>query len=337
MERAPDLTAPGGEAPVALAGGLPAFLRRHFREAILVVLCLVELGIFSTLDPHFLTLSNILDATRYMAEAGLVALAMSIVIRTGGIDLSVGSTLALASVSIGLFFQAGVPIVGCILLGIAVGALCGAVNGVLVAYLGLVPITVTLGTMALFRGIAYALTGARSFSGFPLSFARLASYKIAGVPAQFLFLVAFVLVMWLVMHRTRFGRYVGAIGYNVTATRYSGVRVRRILIATYTLCGAICALAAVLYTSRVFSARADAALGIELSAITAVVLGGASIMGGRGSIVGAFIAVVLLTYLQNGLIIAGIPGEFQGVVVGMFLLAGVFFTTRVERRYDKAK
>ena len=311
---------------------LVAWLKPRFRETTLVLLCVAEIVVFGLMESSFLRPSNLLDATRYMTEAGLLAFGMSLVIRTGGIDLSVGSTLALVSVCIGLFVRADMSVASAIVLGLAIGALCGAFNGVLVAHLGLVPLIVTVGTMALFRGIAYAITGANSYSGFPLSFEELSSAKIGLLPIQFFFFAFIATLVWFAMHRSRFGRYVSGIGYSIEASRYSGVRVRMVVVSVYLLSGVCAAMAAVLYTSRVFSARADAALGIEMSAITAVVLGGASITGGRGSVSGTLIAVVLLTYLQNGLIISGIPGEVQGVVIGAALLLGVLFNTFMERR-----
>ncbi|HET6507968.1 MAG TPA: ABC transporter permease [Baekduia sp.] len=320
-------TAPSSSGPRRSA----LWRRLANREMALLLACVVELIVLGQMSPYFLTVSNLFDASRYFAESGLIALGMSLVIMTGGIDLSVGSVLALVSVVIGFSFKAGVPLELAIALGLLTGLVCGFFNGVFIARLGLLPLTVTLGTLALFRGLAYAITGADSVSTFPLWFSQIGGSYVGQVPDQLIFFLIVGALVWLLMNRTRFGRYVSAIGFNEEAARFSGVPVRRVKTAVYVIAGGLVGLSSLIYTSRVFSARADAGVGIELTAITAVVLGGASIMGGSGTVVGTLLAAFLLTFLQNGLIIASVPGELQSVIVGAALLIGVFLNARVGR------
>lgn len=295
------------------------------RELVLLGVLALIVVVMSQLSPLFLTLGNLLNTSRFFVEIGLVALGMTLIIITGGIDLSVGSSLALVSITFAFLFLAGVPLPLAILVGLAAGVLAGLFNGLFVTLLDLHPLVVTLGTFALFRGLAFGFTDADAVSNFPAWFAYFGQAYVGPVPGQLFVFVVAVVVMWLVLSRTSFGRYVYAIGHNEEAARFSGVPVRRVKAALYTGTGFLVALAAVIYTSRVSTARADSGLGLELDVISAVVLGGASIYGGKGTIAGTVLGVLIIATLRNGLVLAGVPSTWQLFLLGLLLIVAVFF------------
>lgn len=305
-------------------------LRRPFhfllgRIHVLILLLFVELGIFGALNPAYLSVSGLLDASRAYAEAGLLALGMTMVILTGGIDLSVASLLALVSVAIGFSSAAGLPLPLAIVLGVFVGMLGGMLNGLIIAGLKLHPLVVTLGTLAFFRGLAYAVTNANAVSNFPDWFSFIGqAYLWNIVPFQLVVLIVATFVVWLLLNKTSFGRYVYGLGVNERATLFSGVNVFKVKVAVYTISGLVAALAAIIQTSRVFTARANAATGLELTVIAMVALGGTRITGGSGSILGTAVGVLILAYLQDGLVFAGVRNDWGLVVTGIVLVLTVF-------------
>ena len=294
------------------------------RELVLAGVLLALIVVMAIASSLFLTTGNLLNTSRFYVEPGLIALGMTLVIVTGGIDLSVGASLALVSVVLGFAFGSGVPLWLAILLALATGLLCGAFNGLFVTLLDLNPLVVTLGTFALFRGLAFVISDAGAVSAFPSWFEVFGQYYDGPVPLQLFVFIAAALGIGLLLARGRFGRYVRAIGYNPRAARYSGVPVARTTIAVYTLTGLLVAVAAIIYTSRVSSARADSGLGLELDVIAAVVLGGASIRGGAGTILGTVLGVLIIAVLRNGLFMAGVPTTWQLIVIGVVLIAAVF-------------
>lgn len=328
-DRTKDMRKDGPDRPDGRQGGPERLRRLRFgwltREVVLAVVLVAQVIVLAQISPYFLTVDNLLEASRFFVETGLIALGMALVIITKGIDLSVGSLFALVSVTVGFSYAAGIPLAAAIVLGILVGVAGGAFNGVMVAFLGLSPLTVTLGTFAMFRGIAYAVTDADAVSTFPDWFAYPGQFYVGGlVPGQlFVFAVAAVCV-WLLLSRTRFGRYVYGVGLNERATVFSGVSTGRVKLAVYAMTGLLVAVAAIVYTSRVSTARADAGLGLELAVIAAVALGGVDIKGGSGTIAGAVLGVVILATLQYGLVQAGVATNLGLAIVGLFLIAGVF-------------
>ncbi|CAN5860639.1 ABC transporter permease [soil metagenome] len=295
------------------------------RELVLLAVLILVVVVMSFLSPVFLTLSNMLNTSRFFTEIGLIALGMTLIIITAGIDLSVGSNLALVSVAIGFSFAAGLPLPLAILFGVFVGLAAGAFNSFFVTQLELHPLVVTLGTLALFRGVAFGLSDADAVSDFPPWFDYFGQFFIGPVPGQLIVFVIAVFVVWMILARTRFGRYVYAIGSNEEAARFSGVPIRRVKIALYTGTGFLVALAAIIYTSRVSTARADSGTGLELDVIAAVVLGGASIYGGKGSIAGTVLGLLIIATLRNGLVLAGVSSTWQLFILGVLLIAAVFF------------
>lgn len=302
--------------------------RRRFgftRTHGLILLLLVELGGLGLVVPGYLNPGSLLDTSRTFIETGILALGMTFVIVSGGIDLSVASLLALVSVVMGLSYQAGLPLPLAMLLGIATGVAGGLVNGAAVAYLGLHPFVVTLATMAIYRGSAYAISNAAAVSDFPPWFASIGQSYFAGglVPAQLPILVVAAIACWLLLDRTAFGRRVYGIGANELAARFSGVSVGRVKLAIYGLMGGMVAIAAIIQTARISTARANAAMGLELPVIAMVVLGGTKITGGAGTIPGTVLGVLVLAYLQDGLVSAGVRNDWGLVIVGGFLILGV--------------
>ena len=303
---------------------LRSLLARH--EVVLLLVLIAEIVLFNTLGRRFLTADNVANIVRQSVEIGLLALVMTPVILTGGIDLSVGSLLGLCAVIFGmLWHDAGLSpwIAG--LGAIAVGALGGGINATLIARLGLPPLIVTLGTFSLFRGLAEALTGGtRSFTGFPESFLALGNGFFLGVPVQAWVFFVIAAAIWLLVHRTTFGRSFRAIGFAPEGARYAGLPVERRLGLAYLLAGAVAGLAAVIFVSRVTEARANAGMGYELAAITAVVLGGTSIFGGIGTVHGTLLGVAAVAVLANGLsrivAITAISRELSGLLTGALLL-----------------
>lgn len=297
---------------------------RFSRELVLLGVLISVVAVMSQLSPIFFTVGNLLNLSRFFVEVGLIALGMTLIIITGGIDLSVGSNLALVSVVVGFSFAGGVPLGIAIVLGLLAGLLAGLFNGLFSTLLGLHPLVVTLGTFALFRGLAYGFSDADAVSSFPAWFAYFGQAYLGPIPGQLIVFVVAVAAVWLLLSRTSFGRYVYAIGNNEEAARFSGVPVRRVKTTLYAGTGFLVAVAAVIYTSRVSTARGDSGIGLELDVISAVVLGGASIYGGTGTIAGTVLGVLIIATLRNGLLLAGVPSTWQLFLLGVLLLVAVF-------------
>ena len=304
-------------------------LLRH--ESILLLLLVLEVIYFSAVGRRFATTDNVANIVRHSVEIGLLALIMTPIILTGGIDLSVGSILGLCAVLFGkLWRDAGLPPWAAGLCTLGIGALCGGFNALLITRLRLPPLIVTLGTFSLFRGLAEAITqGVDAFTNFPESFLFLGTGQVAGVPTQAWILLAMSIGVWLLVHRTTLGRSFRAIGFSPEGARYAGLPVQNRLAMAYVLAGTVAALAALTYTARFGTAKADAGTGYELLAITAVVLGGTSIFGGVGSVHGTLIGVAAVAVLSNGLTrvpgLMNIASELSGMLTGallIFALAG---------------
>jgi rhamnose transport system permease protein len=247
---------------------------------------------------------------------------MTPIILTGGIDLSVGSLLGLCAITFGkLWRDAGLPIPVAAACTLVIGALAGGLNATLITKLRLPPLIVTLGTFSLFRGLAEAITrGADTFTNFPAAFLFLGQERWLGIPAQAPLFILVATGVWLLVHRTTFGRSFRAIGFAPEGARYAGLPVERRIAMVYVLAGVVAALAAIIYTARLGQAKADAGTGYELFAITAVVLGGTSIFGGVGSVHGTVLGVAAIAILNNGLVHARQPREVAGMLTGLLLI-----------------
>lgn len=301
--------------------------QKYIPEAVTVLLLIIAFIVSVVREPRFLDVAYLFDRSTLYMEAGLMALAMTLVIVAGHIDLSCTAILALVGAIITTLNAMGVPFVVLIPLAPVIGGILGWFNGVLVAWRGLPSLVVTLATMALYRGIAQILLGDHSLA-VPPQFAGIDRVTIPGtyihVP-MLLFLAASV-GFGLVLHRTVFGRFTTATGINPEAARYAGIPVPRLVTTLFVISGAMAGLAAVLLLSRLGVARFDHARGLELDVITAVVLGGASIQGGRGTIFGTVAALLLVAVVQTGMGVAGVKAEVQVTIIGLLLIASVLLT-----------
>ncbi|ESX04581.1 branched-chain amino acid ABC transporter permease [Mesorhizobium sp. LSJC268A00] len=290
-------------------------------EALLVVVAVAIFAINSFASPYFLDAYSLSDLTFNFTEKGLIAFAMALLIISGEIDLSVAAIIALASTMMGMAVQAGADTPVLVAIGIVVGLGCGAFNGLLVTRLGLPSIVVTIGTMSLFRGIAFIILGDQAYKGYPESFAFFGQGYVWWVVSfeLVLFLLAAV-AYWFLLHRTSFGRRVFAIGNNPVAAQFSGVRVGRIKFILFCMTGLMAGIASVLITSRLGSTRPSIAQGYELEVITMVVLGGVSILGGSGSIVGVVLAAFIMGLVTFGLGLLNVPGIVMSIFIGLLLI-----------------
>jgi rhamnose transport system permease protein len=301
-------------------------------EALLVVVFVVVFAINSFASPYFLNAWNLSDATFNFTEKAIIAFAMAMLIIAGEIDLSVAAIIALASTAMGMAMTAGADTPLIVLVGLSVGVICGAFNGVLVARLGLPSIVVTIGTMSLFRGISFIILGDQAFNGYPKSFAYFGQGYVWWVISFELALFAVCAVIFtLLLHRTQFGRAVYAIGNNATAAQFSGIRVGRVRFQLFLLTGLMSGIAAVCLTSRLGSTRPSIATGMELEVVTMVVLGGVSILGGSGRMLGVVLAAFIMGCVTFGFGLLNVPGIVMSIFLGL-LLIGVIAVPRLLRR-----
>ncbi len=305
------------------------FLYRH--ETILFIILVCVMATLAFYNDRFLTAANLLNQGRLMTEVGLIVVAMTFVIVTGGIDLSVGSTVGLSAILVGVFWKAGVPLPLAAFLSILVGVAGGVANGVVITRFRVPPLIATLATLALYRGLAEGISQAQSVRGYPDWFLSLGQGYLLGVPTQLWLLAISAAIGIFVLRFTAVGRKIYAIGNNEAAARYSGVDVARIKLWIYAGSGLLSSIAAIVFVSRVSTTRSDMGTGLELDAITAVVLGGTSIFGGRGSIIGSLLGLVLIQVLKNGLSLSGVKGDGTIVVIGAVLIVAVLVSNFVSR------
>jgi rhamnose transport system substrate-binding protein len=299
--------------------------RRLFpnHEWALVAMLFIETVVFALIGDNFFTRANGFEIVRLSVEIGLLALALTPVIITGGIDLSVGSMMGLSAIVFGwLWRDAEMPIWSSAALTLSLGLLGGGLNALLIARFNLPPLIVTLGTFSLFRGLAEGITGGvDNYTGFPQQFLFLGQGYLFGIlPPQTLALIAVAVIYYLLLHRTIIGRGLYAIGFSAEGARYAGIPVARRIGLVYLLSSLVASLAAIIYIAHLGQAKSDAGTGYELMAITAVVLGGTSIFGGRGTLWGTALGLFAIVILQNGLRLAALPAELAGVLTGALLV-----------------
>lgn len=303
---------------------------RH--ETILAVLVIIALIVLSAQSDKFFTIDNLLNQGRLMTEVGLIAIIMTFVIVTGGIDLSVGSILGMSAIMLGVLWKnVGLPLELAIVATLVIGAVAGLLNGLIITRFRVPPLIATLGTLALYRGIAEGVSEARSVRGYPDWFYVLGQGQVLGVPTQLWIFLVVTVIAAVILGMTTWGRATYAIGSNETAARFSGLRVDWVKLAIYAASGCAAALAAIIFVSRVSTTRSDMGTGIELDAITAVVLGGTSIFGGRGTIVGTVLGLILIQALKNGLSLAGVKSDGTIVLIGAVLILTILVSNFVYR------
>jgi ribose transport system permease protein len=289
------------------------------------IMLLAVIGGMSVAYPNFLTVSNLLTIGLQAAVRALLAIGVLMVIVSGGVDLSVGTSMSLSMVTMGLYVinGHGSLAVG-MLIAVATGVLVGLVNGALIAFLQLQPFIVTLGMLGIAQGFALTLSNGRSMYGFPKEFNFIGGGQVAGIPVPLFILAAVGVVAWFIARETKLGRYAYAIGGSEEAARRAGIPVRRFKLAIYAFCGALVGIAAIVLASRINSAHPGIGLGYELDAIAAVVIGGASLMGGRGDVSGAILGALTMSAIRFGLNVLAVTPFIQQIVIGVILIIAVY-------------
>ncbi len=299
---------------------------RKFSSQLGVGIALVaECAAFSFLSPYFLTPENLLNVSLQTSITAIIAVGMTFVILTSGIDLSVGSLLAFVGVVVTslLKTESSLPLPLAIAIGLAVGALSGSVAGLFVTRFRITPFIVTLALMTVWRGAAFIYTDARPIWDLTPSFAVLGGGRLLGIPIPTIIMICVFIVAHVTLTRTRFGRHVYAVGGNIEAARLAGIRTSRVLMQVYILCGVLTALSGILLASRLNSGQPNSGLMYELDVIAAVIVGGTSLFGGRGTIIGTFIGSMLIAVLKNGLNLLDVGSYVQQVIVGVVILLAV--------------
>ncbi|WP_314138917.1 autoinducer 2 ABC transporter permease LsrD [Buttiauxella noackiae] len=303
-------------------------LKLNWEVALLLIL-VAEILVFGAINPRMLDINMLLFSTSDFICIGIVALPLTLVIISGGIDISLGSTIGLCAIALGVMLQAGLPISVAVMLTLAVGLLCGLFNAALIHYTGISPLVITLGTLYLFGGAALLLsgmagaTGYEGIGGFPDAFTNFANLTLFGLPIPLVMFAVITLIFWLLTHRARFGRHIFLIGQNPRAARYAALPVNGSLYGVYGMVGLASAIAAIVLVSYFGSARSDLGRDLLMPALTAAVLGGANIYGGSGSILGTALAALLVGYLQQGLQMAGVPNQVSSALSGALLIVVV--------------
>jgi len=313
-----------GEKPVATVTYQERLWRLFNRFGPAIMLMAVVAGM-SIAHPDFLTISNLMTIGLQAAVRALLAVGELLVIISGGIDLSVGTAMSLSMVTMGLYVinSHGSLEIG-MLIAIATGVLVGLVNGTLVAFLGLPPFIITLGMLGIAQGLALTLSSGFSMYGFPKEFDFLGGGQIIGIPVPIIILAVVALVASFIFRETRLGRYAYAIGGSEEAARRAGIPVRRFKVAIYAFCGGLVGISSIVLSSRINSAHPGIGLGYELDAIAAVVIGGASLMGGRGNVSGAIIGALTMAAIRFGLNVMAVTPFIQQIVIGVILIIAVY-------------
>ncbi len=313
-----------GVSAAARNGEFQSFLYQFWQSLGMTVVLIVLCIIMAFLAPHFLTFRNVINVARQVSINAILAAGMTFVILTGGIDLSVGSALAVSGVvSVWLTTKSGLPPALAVLAGIAIGAVCGMLNGVLISKFKLSPFIVTLGALTYLRGFAYVTTGAYPIISDSLGFGFLGQGSVGFLPWPVIIALLMFVLGYIVLKRTVFGRRIYAIGGNEQAARLSGINVDRTLIWVYTISGICAGIAGIIFSARLLSAQPTGGDGYELDAIAAVILGGTSFTGGVGSIVGTAIGALIIGVLNNGLVLMDVPFFYQLIIKGAVIIVAI--------------
>ncbi|EDZ50279.1 autoinducer 2 import system permease LsrD [Bacillus thuringiensis] len=298
-------------------------------EGVLIVLLLVEFILFSLINSDFLNISNLLFSTNDFLFIAIAAIPMTFVIVTGGIDVSIGSIMGLTSILIGVLWMNGIPILFAVIIALIISCLAGALNGLIIKMTDVEPLVVTLGTMFLYGGIALVISGGAGASGYegisglPDTYVQLANGSFIGIPNLLWLLILLTIVCTILFHRTIYGRHVKLTGANENTAKYTGIKTKKVVIIAYILSGLGGGLGGAFLTAYFGSARADMGSETILPIITAVVLGGTLITGGKGSIIGTVLASIFIGLMQYGLQMTGLTNEQSNVVIGIILILSV--------------
>ena len=300
---------------------LQAFV--DIRELTLIMLITVIIVVMANINPYFFSFSNFRAVAVGMTPTAIIVIGMAILLASGGFDLSVGSVMALSSTVVAMLLLTGMPIFIAVLCGLIMGGVIGVANGVLVTSFGINPLIATLGTMSIARGIALVLTEGFSVSSLPSSFAWIGKASFGGFPVIVIITLVLVVLFDLAVRHTRFFRQVYFIGANEKAAMLSGIHVNRVRIILYALTGILAAFAGILLASRLMSGTPTAGNGIELQVLAAAVIGGASLRGGEGTILGAFLGVVFVALINNTMTMLAVSIYWQMIVIGGVLIMAV--------------
>lgn len=311
-------------------------IKKQFKENqnLGTILALIILIVFvSVLNPAFLQVNNLLNLMRQLIINGFIALGMTFVILTGGIDLSVGSTLALTSAIFAGLLQAGIPTILAILIALGIGLILGLINGILITKGKLAPFIVTLATMTIFRGLTLVYMDGRPIAGpkDDFAFQFLGKGQFFGIPFQVILFIIAYLILWILLTKTSYGRKIYAVGGNEKASFISGIKIDKVKILVYVISALMAVLSGLILTSRLNSAQPTAGSAYEMDAIAAVVLGGVSMTGGSGSLTGTLIGILILGVLNNGLNLLGVSSFYQQIVKGVVILIAVL----IDRKRNK--
>lgn len=295
---------------------------------VLIIICII----FAVMEPAFITSINIFNVLRQVSIYGLLALGMTFVILTAGIDLSVGSLLALAGVAGAAAFKSGFGVAGAIVAAVIVGLLGGLLQGLAISKLKVPAFIVTLGGLSAFRGMALVFAKGQPISSFPPEYTRFGQGLIGPVPIPVIIFAVFALLAFIVLRYTRYGRYIYAVGGNMEAARLSGLKVDAIITSVYLIIGFFAGLSGFLLSSRLNSAEVIAGMGYELTVIAGVVIGGTSLFGGEGGIFGTLVGVLLIGVLNNGLTLMNVSPYYQQVIIGLIIVLAVYLDQLIKRR-----
>jgi rhamnose transport system permease protein len=312
--------------PISVRPPRRSMLSRFLRwEWFLVALIALVVIVNSQLSPYFLDVSNLFRASSDFLEIGLMMLPMVLIIVTGNVDLAVASTLGMTASFMGLLFNNGANIWFAAGAALVLGLLAGLLSGYLISRLKVPALVITLGTYAFYRGLAYVMLGDQAARDYPASFTYLGQGTLPGTPIPFALMLFLVLavVFGLVLHKTAFGRYLYAIGHNQDAAVYSGIAVPRVKVIIFMASGLMAALAGLVLAARYGSTRPDIGTGLELSVITVVVLGGVDINGGKGTMIGAILALLLVGLMRFGMGLLNIQGQVQSIAIGILLILSI--------------
>ena len=305
-------------------------LEKGWIQTYMLIFIVIGLGIIlSFVSPNFLTVTNLMNVLRQISVNGILAIGMTIVCLTGGIDLSVGSIVAFSGIiAAGLLREQKYPIIVVVLVAVALGALLGLYNGYFVAYWKAAPFVVTLSMMTIARGMTYVYSDGRPISNLPEEFVAIGKGSILGIPIPTVILILIFILANIMLTKLKFGRYVYAVGGNENAAMVSGINVKKIKMLVYVLSGVACGLAAIILTSRVSAGLPQAGESYELDAIAATVIGGTSLSGGRGRLWGTIVGAILLGVVNNGLDLLNVSSFYQQIVKGLIILGAILIDSK---------
>lgn len=289
------------------------------------------------MEHSFLALNNIVTVLTRVSEVAIIAVGMTVVIIAGGFDLSVGTVMAIVPIIIGLSYGSGIPFGVCIVYGILTAMAIGIVNGILIAKAGFQPIIGTLATMTALRSIIYVLTDGKPVSTFPGGYNQLAQGKLLGIPIPILILLVIIIASQWMMRCTKYGRFIYATGGNPKATNIAGISVARITIAVYMLNALLAGVAGIIFSSRLISASPDAGRNTAFDVVTAVLMGGTSINGGQGNIMGTMLGILILNFIINGFNLLGVNAYWQMIFMGIVLLIAIGYDAKLRNGFDIAR